>query len=205
MSIPFFSTVIAACALGAGSLSAALAQTSTAPGGTLTVVATVPVLAPPPPAAPPPTSAPSTKLGQGEQDISLALAKAELSKLGITHPTSAQLDAALHGGTVRTARGKSVQLTGVLTQRQSGMGWGQIAHAMGLKLGAVVSAAKSGGKHHETEHQASGGKHAKHGKHEGVQTFAHNQSAESAHAGGGNTDGNGGSGGNGGSHGGSKK
>ncbi len=197
MSIPFFSTVIAACALGAGSLSAALAQTSTAPGGTLTVVATVPVLAPPPPAAPPPTSAPSTKLGQGEQDISLALAKAELSKLGITHPTSAQLDAALHGGTVRTARGKSVRLTGVLTQRQSGMGWGQIAHAMGLKLGAVVSAAKSGGKHHETEHRASGGKHAQHGKHEDAQTFAH--------AGGGNTGGNSGSGGNGGSHGGSKK
>ena len=197
MSIPFFSTVIAACAVFAGSLSAAGAQTSTPPGSTVTVVATVPVVSAPPP---PPAPAPATKLGQGEQDISVALAKAELSKLGITHPTSAQLDAALHGGTVRTARGKSVQLTGVLTQRQAGMGWGQIAHAMGLKLGAVVSAAKRAGKHHEAEHGASGGKHAQHGKHEGAET-----GGTGGEGGSGANSGSGSNSGSGGAHGGSKK
>lgn len=85
----------------------------------------------------------TTKLGTGEVNIALSLAKAALAKQGITNPTPAQIAAALNGGTVTTAKGTQT-LPGVLTQRQSGMGWGQIAHAMGVKLGSVVSASKSG-------------------------------------------------------------
>ena len=63
---------------------------------------------------------------ESKQDFVGLLAKAELSKQGITDPTKAQMDAKV----------KSIQ-----DQRASGMGWGAIADSMGLKLGAVVSAA----------------------------------------------------------------
>jgi hypothetical protein len=101
-----------------------------------------------------PASTTPTHHGQGETNISLALAKTELSKLGITKPTPAQLQVAQYGGSVTTPSGRKVQLVGIQTQRQSGMGLGQIAHSMGVKLGAVISAAKSAGKHHAHEHES---------------------------------------------------
>ena len=82
------------------------------------------------------------KLGYGEVNIALSLAKASLAKQGITNPTPAQLEAALNGGTITTANG-TVTLAGVLTQRQAGQGWGVIAQSLGVKLGAVVSASKT--------------------------------------------------------------
>jgi hypothetical protein len=51
-----------------------------------------------------------------------------------------------------TAKG-SVTMAGVLAQRQSGLGWGQIANNMGVKLGSVVSASK-------TDKAAKAGSHA---------------------------------------------
>lgn len=54
------------------------------------------------------------------------LAKASLAKDGVTNPSTAQLSSAQ----------ASIQ-----AQRDSGLGWGQIANALGLNLGAVVSAA----------------------------------------------------------------
>jgi hypothetical protein len=183
MSIKSTATSLAACGLLVCTLSAARAQTTT-------VVVTTPPPSSPPVTAPAPTP---TKLGQGESQISVALAKAELSKLGIRHPSSAQMDAALHGGTVTTTSGTKVQLVGVQTQRASGMGWGQIAHAMGLKLGAVVSASKRAGEHHDHDknHETHGVK-----KSIGVDGSAHTQGEGSSHAGGGS---------GGGGHGGSKK
>jgi hypothetical protein len=194
MSLQSLTSTLLACGLLACSLSPAWAQTTT------TVVVTAPAPAPVLVPAPAPAPAP-TKLGRGEGDISMALAKAELSKLGIKNPTRAQLDAALNGGTVTTAQGTRVQLTGVRSQRQSGMGWGQIANAMGLKLGAVVSAAKTAGKHEDTRHHDS--KHEKHAHKEDARTQStlHAKSDDGAHAGG--SGGNGGGGGGG--HGGSKK
>lgn len=86
---------------------------------------------------------PSTgKLGSGEVNIALSLAKASLAQQGITNPTPAQLSAALNGGVV-TSPTSTTSLAGVLTQRQSGSGWGEIAHSLGIKLGAVVSASKT--------------------------------------------------------------
>jgi hypothetical protein len=89
------------------------------------------------------TFTPSTGLnGYGNVFISLALAQQELAAQGITHPTSAEIQAALNGGSITVGTGanaKTVQLSGVLVLRASGEGWGQIAHQLDVKLGRVVS------------------------------------------------------------------
>lgn len=147
----------------------------------------------------------TTKLGTGEVNIALSLAKAELSKLGITQPTPAQLAAALNGGTVTSSTGAQVQMKGVLAERKAGMGWGQIAQEMGFKLGALVSGSKTehAGQKDNSEKGGKGEKEAHEDLHKGGAADASHGAA--AGKGGGNG-GNGGSGGgNGGSHGGSKK
>jgi hypothetical protein len=97
------------------------------------------------------------KLGSGEVNIALSLAKASLAQQGITNPTPAQLSAALNGGVV-TSSTSTTSLAGVLTQRQSGSGWGEIAHSLGIKLGAVVSASK-------TDKSKAGASHNGHAEH----------------------------------------
>ena len=82
------------------------------------------------------TFSPGTKpMGYGNIRIALSLAKTQLASQGITNPTPEQLQGALIGtsGTTGTAT------QGVLQMRASGMGWGQIANSMGVKLGAVMS------------------------------------------------------------------
>jgi hypothetical protein len=86
---------------------------------------------------------PTGKMGWGNVFISLALAKDSLARAGITNPTTAQLQAALTGGDVVGADGKTVTMKGILQMRADGMGWGQIAQASGTKLGPVVSSIKS--------------------------------------------------------------
>lgn len=91
------------------------------------------------------TFTPATgQLGYGNVNIALSLAQAELNAAGITHPTTAQIEAALNGGTVAGPNGP-VQLTGVLALRAEGQGWGNIAKTLGFKLGDVMSAAKAHG------------------------------------------------------------
>ncbi len=92
----------------------------------------------------PNTFQPATgKLGYGNVNIALALAEADLNKLGIVDPTGADIAAALNGGSVTLADGSTQQLQGVLALRAGGEGWGQISQALGTgKLGAVVSAAE---------------------------------------------------------------
>jgi hypothetical protein len=143
------------------------------------------------PTAPSATFTPATsKLGYGNINIALSLAKADLAKQGITNPTPSQLAAALNGGSITTATG-TVAMRGVLAQRQDGLGWGQIANAMGVKLGSVVSASKTG---------AAGGKSgqaAKSGS-EGKSGMAHANSSQGSggrSGGGGNGSGGGGGGG----------
>ena len=89
----------------------------------------------------------SGKLGYGEVNIALSLASAELLKLGITNPTAEQLKTVLNGGTITTttaagttttSTSTSTKLTGILTMRADKMGWGQIANALGFKLGEVM-------------------------------------------------------------------
>lgn len=96
----------------------------------------------------------TSKLGYGNVNIALALAQAELTKLGITDPTPVQLQAALNGGTVTTSTGPTT-LSGVLQLRSEGKGWGAIAKSLGFNLGAVVSASKTDRSAAGTERQAS--------------------------------------------------
>ena len=86
---------------------------------------------------------PTGKMGYGNVYTSLALAKQQLARAGITDPTAAQIEAALTGGTVTAPNGQTTTMTGVLELRAQGMGWGQIAHQYGYKLGPVISGMKS--------------------------------------------------------------
>lgn len=86
---------------------------------------------------------PTRPMGWGNVAHALSLAQDSLSRLGITNPTNAQLQAALIGGNVTAADGSTVTLQGVLQMRAGGMGWGQIAKASGTTMGAVTSSTKA--------------------------------------------------------------
>lgn len=93
---------------------------------------------------------PTGQMGHGNVYISLALAKQQLSTMGINEPTPQQLQAALTGGTITqtsgtgaTATTTTTQLRGILTMRSEKMGWGKIAQELGTKLGPVMSSMKS--------------------------------------------------------------
>ena len=80
---------------------------------------------------------PTKPMGWGNVSHALALAQFSLRQAGIDNPTATDLQAALNGGTVTTADGKTVTLAGVLQQRAGGMGWGLIAKTYGTTMGAV--------------------------------------------------------------------
>jgi hypothetical protein len=86
---------------------------------------------------------PTAPMGWGNVSHALALARYSLAQAGVTSPTGADLNAALAGGEVRVA-GQAVPLSGVLAQRASGMGWGQIARSYGTTMGAVNRSLRSG-------------------------------------------------------------
>src|SRR5256886_2959698 len=112
---------------------------SPTPGGLPVTTTTTTVITPP-----------TGHMGFGNVYISLALAKQQLSTLGITQPTPQQLQAALTGGTITqttgtgaTATTTSTNLQGILTMRSQNMGWGHIAQKLGFKLGPVMAGMKS--------------------------------------------------------------
>jgi len=92
------------------------------------------------------------KMGYGNVDLALGLAKASLAEHGIHNPTPEQIKAALNGGTVTTKSGQRVSLPGVLKLRASGMGWGQIAHKVGVKVGDIKGHGHANRKH-EHKHE----------------------------------------------------
>jgi len=103
------------------------------------------------------------KMGYGNVDLALGLAKASLAEHGIHNPTPEQIRAALNGGTVTTKSGQRVTLPGVLKLRASGMGWGQIAHKLGVKVGDVKGHGHADRKHeHKHEHVKHKHEHVKH-------------------------------------------
>jgi hypothetical protein len=91
------------------------------------------------------------KMGFGNVNIALSLAKATLAEQGIHRPTPQQIEAALNGGTITTRSGERVRLPGILKQRASGMGWGKIAQANGFKLGEVMRHKHGDFKHHHAD------------------------------------------------------
>jgi hypothetical protein len=89
------------------------------------------------------TITPTTKpMGFGNINIALSLARQQLLQEGLAQPTSAQLQAALTGGTITTSTG-STTLPGILTLRGQGMGWGAIANSLGFKLGDMVRSTRA--------------------------------------------------------------
>ena len=109
---------------------------STTPGGLPVTTTNTTVITPP-----------TGQMGHGNVYISLALAKQQLSTMGINEPTPQQLQAALTGGTITQTNGTgattTTQLRGILTMRSEKMGWGKIAQELGTKLGPVMSGMKS--------------------------------------------------------------
>ena len=82
------------------------------------------------------TFTPPTKpMGYGNVNKSLALASQQLAAAGVAHPTTDQIKTSLMGGTIRNDTGQRVAMQGVLQMRADGMGWGQIAHQLGVKPG----------------------------------------------------------------------
>jgi uncharacterized membrane protein YgcG len=109
------------------------------------------------------------------------LAKANLAKEGVTEPTAEQL---------------STAETSIQTQRDAGMGWGQIANSLGLSLGSVVSAANRA--QPATQNATGANKPAESGQY-GKSATASSRSGTSAGGNsGGKGGGNSGGGGNGG-------
>lgn len=116
------------------------------------------------------------KMGYGNVDIALGLAKASLAEHGIHNPTPDQIKAALNGGTVTTKSGQRVNLAGVLKLRASGMGWGEVAHKLGVKVGDVKGRGHAHKKHDDKHHHKQAKHHGrddddrhhhrKHAKHE---------------------------------------
>lgn len=92
------------------------------------------------------------KMGYGNVDLALGLAQASLAEHGIHNPTPEQIKAALNGGTITTKSGQRVTLPGVLKLRASGMGWGQVAHKLGVKVGDVKGHQHAGKKHDDKHH-----------------------------------------------------
>lgn len=88
---------------------------------------------------------PTRPMGWGNVRHALTLAQRELAAQGITDPTPAELQTALTGGSITTATGDTVALSGTLTLRSQGMGWGQISKATGVPLGNAASIKTSSG------------------------------------------------------------
>lgn len=85
------------------------------------------------PAAAATFTAPTKPMGYGNIRIALSLAQAELAKQGITRPTPQQLQTALLGSAAAAGSGPATAVPGILQMRADGMGWGKIAHTLGVK------------------------------------------------------------------------
>ena len=91
------------------------------------------------------TKTPTDRMGVGNVNIALALTEAKLDQQGIEKPSAKQLNTAL---------------TDVLKMRADGMGWGQIAHRMDMKLGDVMRSDRA----HRPERLAHADKVEKHAR-----------------------------------------
>jgi hypothetical protein len=101
-------------------------------------------------------TSPTRPMGYGNIRIALSLARTQLASQGITNPTPEQLQGALMG-TTRTGPGGTTTTQGILQMRASGMGWGQIANSMGVKLGTVMSGKTPVGASSATSGSSGGG------------------------------------------------
>lgn len=83
-------------------------------------------------------AAPATPpLSYGETRFALKLAQGRLAQDGVTQPSTAQLQAALYGGTLDSAAGPKV-LAGVLPQHARGVSWGSLAQDVGMSVEDLI-------------------------------------------------------------------
>jgi hypothetical protein len=91
------------------------------------------------------TFTPPTKpMGYGNVTRAMDLAQRDLAAAGITDPTPTEIRIAMMGGTITRTEGTTSTTTtfdGVLTLRSQGMGWGKIAHTIGVHPGMGKAAA----------------------------------------------------------------
>jgi hypothetical protein len=113
------------------------------------------------------------RMGFGNVNIALTLAKATLAEQGIHRPTPQQIEAALNGGTITTKSGERMRLPGILKQRASGMGWGKIAQANGFKLGELMRHKHADFKHHRHHAEFKHHRHHASFKHDKVRFERH--------------------------------
>ncbi|HET6892968.1 MAG TPA: hypothetical protein VFH31_17820 [Pyrinomonadaceae bacterium] len=78
---------------------------------------------------------PTKPMGHGNVDKALALSSQQLANAGVAQPTAEQIKTSMMGGTITNDAGQQVELQGVLQMRADGMGWGKIAHELGVKPG----------------------------------------------------------------------
>ena len=76
-------------------------------------------------------------LSYGETRFALKLAQGRLAQDGVTQPSTAQLQAALYGGTLDSAAGPKV-LAGVLPQHARGVSWGSLAQDVGMSVEDLI-------------------------------------------------------------------
>ena len=76
-------------------------------------------------------------LSYGETRFALKLAQGRLAQDGVTQPSTAQLQAALYGGTLDSAAGPKV-LAGVLPQHVRGVSWGNLAQDVGMSVEDLI-------------------------------------------------------------------
>ena len=79
---------------------------------------------------------PTRPMGYGNVSRALDFASRDLAAAGITDPTPEQIQTALMGGTVTGPNGQVTTMDGILQLRSEGMGWGQIAHQVGISPAA---------------------------------------------------------------------
>jgi hypothetical protein len=78
---------------------------------------------------------PTRPMGHGNVNKALALSSQQLAAAGVAQPSPAQIKTSLMGGTITNDAGQRVDMQGVLQMRADGMGWGKIAHELGVKPG----------------------------------------------------------------------
>ena len=81
---------------------------------------------------------PALRLTWGEATTVLAIAQEQLTRVGLTHPSTPELQSVLLGGSVTGADGQRVPLKGLLKLRAEGAGWPQIAQASGTAIGPLT-------------------------------------------------------------------
>jgi hypothetical protein len=82
-------------------------------------------------------AAATAPLSYGETRFALKLAQGRLAQDGVTQPSTAQLEAALYGGTLDSATGPKV-LAGVLPQHDRGVSWGSLAQDVGMTVEDLI-------------------------------------------------------------------